>query len=60
MATTNTQTSTGPVESQTSANERRIAEERLNRFLTSVREMDQFIKENQRHSTNVEPEPVKK
>jgi hypothetical protein len=49
MPTTST-TSTGPVESQASTNDRRLAEERLGRFLESVRDMGKFIE--QRRTTS--------
>lgn len=42
-------TNTGAIESQSLARERRLAEDRLERFIESVRQMDDYIKQHRRH-----------
>lgn len=57
MATTTS--TTGPVESQTASKDRRLASERLDRFLESVREMDEYIQKQRSTGGKDEHEPVK-
>ena len=57
MATT-TSTS-GPVESQSATKDRRLASERLDRFLESVREMEEYIQKQRSAGAKDEQEPVK-
>lgn len=56
MATT---TSTGPVESQSATKDRRLASERLDRFLESVREMEEYIQKQRSTGGKDEQAPVK-
>lgn len=57
MATTTS--TTGPVESQSATKDRRLASERLDRFLESVREMEEYIQKQRSTGGRGEPAPVK-